>query len=634
MALLAGIWPAAATGGSSSPKDARSNLIFPFAPTLVPGPEWKPASPSDMSLRSDVRNLTVSSPPSRKEVSGLMQRALAGDAASVATLIAYWKSSPRLGIWESVWLAALSRATCAPERGTVQTPHLSATPLLSAGRMTPPLPLPLRTMPAEESERLALLPHAAWSTEELLHAALRGDEHAVAELAYYWTTRRKLAEMGPHAPGAPWRSDAEHWSGHWMAVWKSGRSYGVLASRLEENATLADLLANPAWAELMQAAAREAEGDAVRDSLRTVAAVLPKAGRSQVSQVLKQARKEGLQSLRTAARKGRRGAAARYHALLADGGSERDKREAAELIERAARAGDVTALRALALAAPAAEASQWRARAVDLGDVQAMRTELATLPAESERAAWLRRQLVARGDLDELMRAAEEIVHMPDASARIARLPVAESYLTRAAAQGLGRASLLLCRLYEGDFGGEPSPEKACFTARGMVGAHYAPGYLKMAEYKERGYGNCSRDLAEAYVLIEAAARSRMPAAMVQWARVLLRGIGTEPDPASAARILDYVRSVAPETPSLNFYLGYMYETGVGKARDLGKALRYYTAGAGQGDSRAMNNLASMYEAGVGVAADRDKALELYGRAAELGNEDGKANYARLKAGK
>lgn len=563
-----------------------------------------------------------------------MQSALTGDAASVGKLSTHWESKHPRRLLDRVWQLAFSKLTCAPERGDVVTPPASASRSLPNGAMTPPLPMPLRKMPQEQQKWLEALPRSAWSTEELLHAALQGDDLAVAELAYYWTSRRKLAAANPGHPAAPWQSDAEHWSAHWMAAWKSGRSYGVLASRLEENASLGELMANRAWSELMQASAREAEGDAVRDSLKTVAAVLAQSANSRTSRALNAAWRQGMETLREAARHGKRGAAARYRELVELKGSASERREAAELLQKASRAGDVAAMRMLAAASPADVANRLRARAIDLGDVGAMRAELAALPPGSESAARLRRQLAARGDLEELMRSAEEILSMPGGAERTSRLPEAEKYLKRASEQGLGRATMLLCRLYEGAFGGQASPEKACLAARNMVEAHYAPGYLKMAEYKERGYGNCSRDLAEVYALIEAAARSRMPGALVEWARVLLRGIGTDPDPASAAHILDYVRSVAPETPSLNFYLGYMYETGVGKARDLGKALRYYTAGATQGDSRAMNNLASMYEAGVGVAADRDKALELYERAAHLGNEDGKANYARLKAGK
>lgn len=632
---LSAAWLSPVTADTSPVPGSVGSPVFPLIPLIVPAPEWQPTTPADMALRRDVRNLIAEPPRTPAEARKLMLSALCGDAEALAKMIAYWKGRLRLPFWDRAFLAALSGAERRPERGAVDLPPAEAQNAGTRRRMMPPLPLPLRELPPEQSERLASLPPSAWSTEELLNAALHGEEQAAAELAYYWTCRRKLSDLGGEDRRAPWRSDAEHWSERWMAVWKSGSSYGVLASRLEEGAKLSELPANPAWVELMGASARGAEGDAVRDSLQAVAAVLPGVQDRETARELAAARREGVASLLLAARQGKQGAAARYYSLIAAGRKQgRERREAGELLRQAARSGDVAALRTLAATVPADEAQQLRARAIDLGDVQTMREELAGLPPDSERASRLRRRLADRGDLEELMRSAEEILSLPAGPGRTEKLPEAEKYLKRAAEQGLGRASLLLCRLYEGGFGGEATPEKACVTARNMVAAHYAPGYLKMAEYKERGYGNCSRDLVEAYSLIEAAARSRMPRALVQWARVLLRGIGTDPDPASAARILDYVRSVAPETPSLNFYLGYMYETGVGKPRDLGKALRYYTAGVEQGDSRAMNNLASMYEAGVGVAADREKALQLYERAARLGNEDSLANHARLKAGK
>ncbi len=508
---------------------------------------------------------------------------------------------------------------------------------------------------AASSVDLAALPYGSWSTEELTAAARRGDRKAIAALAAYWMEERqgKLPDtyedvLGPKPEDAPWSDDATHWAAYWLRRWRDGGDYGVLASRLEQKLGTMDVWEDPAWVELAAASARLAEADCLRDGLDAALGAMKKA-KVPAAAKLKLAVRAGIKKLRDDARRGVRGAAARYELLTRAMPEENE--EAWRLVSEAARKGDVSAMGVLVWCS--GETINWYQKACEHGDIKLISFDLnsSTLGPPSVRNALTHgsfrvcipdanrrshaeRLLRERGDQKALIRGAERLLASPSEAGREERLREAEKYLKRAADQGVGRAALLLCRLYEGKFGGKPEPAKACATARAMTAAHYAPGYLKLADYKEKGYGNCARDFADAYALVERAAQSRMPEALVQWARLLMRGIGTAPDPAKAARILQAVHAKAPNTPRLYFMLGYMYETGTGVPADLGKALKFYTLGADSGDSRAINNLGLMYEEGLGVAQDREKALEMFRRAAELGNEDGKANSERVQSGK
>ena len=81
------------------------------------------------------------------------------------------------------------------------------------------------------------------------------------------------------------------------------------------------------------------------------------------------------------------------------------------------------------------------------------------------------------------------------------------------------------------------------------------------------------------------------------------------------------------------YWLGYLYENGIGVARDLAQARAWYTTSAQRGDhvaAPAMVALGRLYEQGLGVPVDRAQAIEWYRKAAATGNEDAKAALQRL----
>jgi TPR repeat protein len=68
------------------------------------------------------------------------------------------------------------------------------------------------------------------------------------------------------------------------------------------------------------------------------------------------------------------------------------------------------------------------------------------------------------------------------------------------------------------------------------------------------------------------------------------------------------------------FYLGYMYDEGLGVAQDYALARKWYEQAATAGHPSAFHNLGLIYGAGHGVPADYTIALEWYRKAAAAGN--------------
>jgi hypothetical protein len=76
--------------------------------------------------------------------------------------------------------------------------------------------------------------------------------------------------------------------------------------------------------------------------------------------------------------------------------------------------------------------------------------------------------------------------------------------------------------------------------------------------------------------------------------------------------------------------LGYMFLTGQGVARDVGRARDLFETGMLANLSGAVNNLARVYEQGQGVPVDPDRAEELYEYAVSLGNRHAPYHLAQF----
>ena len=101
-------------------------------------------------------------------------------------------------------------------------------------------------------------------------------------------------------------------------------------------------------------------------------------------------------------------------------------------------------------------------------------------------------------------------------------------------------------------------------------------------------------------------------------------------DGECAARRLE--AAAAGGRPSAKSLLGWLYAQGVGKERDIARALALYKEAAAAGDLAARNNLGELYETGRGVKQDARRAVDLYREAAAEGFAPALFNLGRAYA--
>lgn len=171
----------------------------------------------------------------------------------------------------------------------------------------------------------------------------------------------------------------------------------------------------------------------------------------------------------------------------------------------------------------------------------------------------------------------------------------------------------------------------AMTAATALVKKEDVRGLKRLARYYEQGIGvQPNKELHKDYVL--KAAETRDPEALVEKARLLIKGEDMEPDPKTALDILTKLeQNQTHAVPGMYFLLGYLHEEGLGTPQDMALAYQFYVKGTEQDDAKSMNNLGSMYERGTGVAKNLSEARKWYEQAAALGNEDARANVERVK---
>ena len=83
------------------------------------------------------------------------------------------------------------------------------------------------------------------------------------------------------------------------------------------------------------------------------------------------------------------------------------------------------------------------------------------------------------------------------------------------------------------------------------------------------------------------------------------------------------------------FYLGRLFEFGLGTDVDMSRAANLYAAGAEKGSILAMNRLGLLYLEGTTLLRDYAEAGRYFCQAADLGDQNGELNCAlMLKEGK
>jgi len=92
-----------------------------------------------------------------------------------------------------------------------------------------------------------------------------------------------------------------------------------------------------------------------------------------------------------------------------------------------------------------------------------------------------------------------------------------------------------------------------------------------------------------------------------------------------------YARAVQGGYPSAMCNLGVIYANLPGKRRDLKQAIRLYRRAARHGNRNAMYNLGLYYEKGRGLKRSAKKAAFWYEKASEKGHRTARSKLLRLK---
>ena len=184
-------------------------------------------------------------------------------------------------------------------------------------------------------------------------------------------------------------------------------------------------------------------------------------------------------------------------------------------------------------------------------------------------------------------------------------------WLSRAAESGDPEANYLLGVAYlEGR--GTNSDVDAALRAFQVSSDGYSPrGSTALGYMTELGLGGLQADPDAAQGLYYSGEGARVPAALHNLAR-----LAEADDPAQARE--RYERAARAGQLSAAVNLGLMMLTGAGGPQDVAGAFHWTRKAADGGNAAGLNNLGRLYELGLGVAADPAEARRLYGAAAAL----------------
>ena len=345
-----------------------------------------------------------------------------------------------------------------------------------------------------------------------------------------------------------------------------------------------------------------------------------------------------------AAEGGIRHAMAKYGFMLFEGiGVKMNKTVGETWLRRAGLAGDPEAAVVIGnlyahgdgtLDPNFSEAALWFRIAADKGHAEAARAlgmlylTGAGVTRDSEEAAlWFRKSAEAGNTRAQADLAALLLKHQDDP--RFAQAAPVHDWFEQAAAAGdpVGAYNYAVC-LAEG-VGLPRDDAKAAEwfrkAAETVVNAQYRLGRI----YAE-GRG-VQQDFAEARLWMKQAAAADLPAALMDYATLLLQGLGGERDDIAATQLME--RAAGHHgIPEAMFALGALYGGGHQIPTDRAKSLQHYRAAAEKGHGRAALMLGKYLRFGIATAVDLDEARKWFAVAAGQGVEEARAELAALAA--
>lgn len=128
---------------------------------------------------------------------------------------------------------------------------------------------------------------------------------------------------------------------------------------------------------------------------------------------------------------------------------------------------------------------------------------------------------------------------------------------------------------------------------------------------------NGSADADRAIALLEAAATSGFPRALLQLGYVYQRGQGVDPDANRAVRYFQQAGEAG--VPAALIQLGIAYRNGEGVDVDGPRAIDYFERAVAAGSTAALVQLGITYRDGRGVEPDAARAIDYFEQAAEAG---------------
>lgn len=187
-----------------------------------------------------------------------------------------------------------------------------------------------------------------------------------------------------------------------------------------------------------------------------------------------------------------------------------------------------------------------------------------------------------------------------------------------------------------------PIPEKKGYsTTLSVISSFFSPGWIVfwliilftgfsihrrnkikqgLDAYENGKYQTAYNILSKKYIL-------KNPDVQTTIGQMYLYGHVVEADYGKAMK---YFILAASERYTAQFYIGLMFDDGLGVVRDEKKAAYWYRLAAENGSCEAQNNLGVLYYTGKGVPQNHEKACQCFQQSADWVCETAKANLACL----
>ena len=206
---------------------------------------------------------------------------------------------------------------------------------------------------------------------------------------------------------------------------------------------------------------------------------------------------------------------------------------------------------------------------------------------------------------------------------------IAAKWMEKAAKAGQMWAANRLADYYINGSGVKKDPPLAFQWQKKAVDGGRSEAVAQLGRMYREGYGT-AKDGAKAIELFKIGADANDVESMTELGNAYSDGEIVEKDLAVARNWLEKAFDAGGRN-SVAFSLGLMYANGQGGAKNLQKAVSYYTKAAESGHAGAQNNLGLAYWDGSGVAKNVTSAEKWLKLSSDNGNTKAASNYKLLQ---